>query len=217
MNRRSTFPLLLLILCTACRSEGDPRRSHVLPISTPVAPAADTLFVDVSRSVIRWKGTKFWGLGKHEGTIQLAAGEVYVRNGAVAGGAFVIDMHTIEVTDMPEHEIVPRRRLRDHLMHDDFFAVATYPTARFVLTGVTRQQGRAYAVTGQLTLRGQTHPVAFDADIRFASGQTLAATAAFHIDRQRWGVAYRGSRLTNDLVDDEIHLRLELFAGRASR
>jgi hypothetical protein len=40
----------------------------------------------------------------------------------------------------------------------------------------------------------------------------LHATARATLDRMQWGVAFRGSRLTNDLVDDMIHLEFDLVA-----
>jgi hypothetical protein len=37
-------------------------------------PEARELALDVERSTIRWRGTKFWELGKHEGTVRLKGG-----------------------------------------------------------------------------------------------------------------------------------------------
>ena len=183
-------------------------------VSQGPATSPDTLRVDAERTVLRWKGTKFWGLGKHEGTVRVASGTLYVHEERLLGGSFIIDMTSIEVTDIPAREPVPRKRLRDHLLSDDFFAAATYPTAAFVLTNVTQQQDPIYELTGDLTMRGQTHPVTLEAEIQTASPDKLEAWARFSLDRQRWGVAYQGSSLTDDLVDDEIHLDLHLLAGK---
>jgi hypothetical protein len=73
-------------------------------------PEARELALDVERSTIRWRGTKFWGLGKHEGTVRLKGGAFCVRQGRVLHGWFEADMRTIEVTDIPASEPVPRRR-----------------------------------------------------------------------------------------------------------
>ncbi|MEP0546093.1 MAG: YceI family protein [Rhodothermales bacterium] len=207
--------IAVVLLFTGCR-QGDgatPLTSNVIVPANLVK--GDTFYVDTSRSLVRWKGTKFWGLSKHEGLVRIASGELYVLGREITGGSFLIDMRSIEVTDIPESDPVPRRRLRDHLMSEDFFSVAAYPTARFVLGDVTRRQGHAYAVTGDLTLRGRTHPITFEAAIPVLSRHALEAAATFSIDRQRWGVAYRGSRLTNDIVDDEIYLDLLLVAEPA--
>ncbi|HEX8452474.1 MAG TPA: YceI family protein [Longimicrobium sp.] len=180
------------------------------------APAAreDTLRLDPARSVIRWKGTKFRGRGSHEGTVRLAGGYLLADGGNVRGGAFRIDMHAIEVTDIPESDPIPRRRLRDHLRSDHFFATEHYPAADFRLRSVTPSGPVHYDVVGDLTLRGQTHPVRFAARAVPLPGGGLRATAQLAIDRQRWGVAYRGTSLGELAVDDTVHLGLNLVFGR---
>jgi polyisoprenoid-binding protein YceI len=178
------------------------------------AARADTLRLDAARSVIRWKGTKFRGRGKHEGTVRLAAGYLLAEGRSVRGGAFRIDMHAIEVTDIPESDPIPRRRLRDHLRSDHFFATGRYPAADFRLRRVTPSGPGTFDVLGDLTLRGQTHPVRFAARAVPLPGGGLRATAQLAIDRQRWGVAYRGTSLGEMAVDDTVHLALDLVFGR---
>jgi len=199
--------LLALALVCAPGTPGAHRES---------APAAreDTLRLDPARSVIRWKGTKFRGRGSHEGTVRLAAGYLLAEGGNVRGGAFRIDMNAIEVTDIPESDPIPRRRLRDHLRSDHFFATATYPAAHFHLRRVTPSGPVSYDIVGDLTLRGQTHPVRFAARAVPLPGGGLRATAQLAIDRQRWGVAYRGTSLGEIAVDDTVHLGLNLVFGR---
>jgi polyisoprenoid-binding protein YceI len=124
------------------------------------------------------------------------------------GGAFRIDMNSIEVTDIPASDPIPRREFRDHLRSDHFFATATYPTADFRLREVRPAGPGQYDVLGDLTLRGRTHPVRFAARAVPVAGGGLRATAQLSIDRQRWGVAYRG--LGEMLVDDMVHLGLDL-------
>lgn len=198
--------LALALLC----APGTPG-AHAEP-----APAAreDTLRLDPARSVIRWRGTKFRGRGKHEGTVRLAAGYLLAQGRSVRGGAFRIDMNAIEVTDIPESDPIPRRRLRDHLRSDHFFATDRYPAADFRLRRVTPAGPGSYDVVGDLTLRGQTHPVRFAARATPLPGGGLRATAQLAIDRQRWGVAYRGTSLGEMVVDDTVHLGLDLVFER---
>jgi len=189
------------------------------PDTEPATPAptirADTLRLDAARSVIRWRGTKFRGRRHHEGTVRLAGGYLLAEGRSVRGGAFRIDMHAIEVTDIPETDPIPRRELRDHLRSDHFFATATYPTASFRLREVRPAGPGQYDVLGDLTLRGRTHPVRFAARAVPVAGGGLRATAQLSIDRQRWGVAYRG--LGELLVDDMVHLALDLVFNAAPR
>lgn len=199
--------LLALVLLCALTPSG----THPQP-----APAAreDTLRLDPARSVIRWRGTKFRGRGKHEGTVRLAAGYLLAKGRSVRGGAFRIDMNAIEVTDIPPSDPIPRRRLRDDLRSGHFFATATYPAAHFRLRRLMPTGPGSYDVLGDLTLRGQTHPVRFAARATPLTGGGLRATAQLAIDRQRWGVAYRGTSLGEMAVDDAVHLTLDLVFVR---
>lgn len=45
-------------------------------------------------------------------------------------------------------------------------------------------------------------------------GGGLRATARLAIDRQRWDVAYRGTSVGEMLVDDSVHLALDLVFAR---
>jgi hypothetical protein len=60
-------------------------------------------------------------------------------------------------------------------------------------------------------------PVTFDMTLWSYEPTALRATARLTINRMLWGVAFRGSRLTNDLVDDDVQLELDITArGNAS-
>lgn len=202
--------LLALALVLVAVSIQQPSTIHTSSALQPHNPEVDTLIVDTKSSVIQWKGTKFWGMGKHEGTIQISAGALYIEEGSITGGWFEIDMHSIEVTDIPKTDPVPRNRLRNHLMNDDFFAVETYPTSRFVITKAATGKTGNYILNGNLTMRGVTHPIGFEVTPRFPSDETMHATATISFNRHKWGIAFRGSKLTNDLVDDLILLNVQL-------
>lgn len=175
---------------------------------------AHPLEIAVHRSAIRWRGTKFWGLGKHEGVVAFRAGELCLRTGQVVGGWFEADMKTIDVTDIPESDPIPRKRLRDHLLSEDFFHVARHPLSSFVIRSIREEKPRLYLVTGDLTIRARTHPVTFYARVWTLSDAELKAEARFKIDRHQFGVRYVGSTLKDDLVDDDFWLELEIEARR---
>jgi polyisoprenoid-binding protein YceI len=216
-NVRSAFGAVALGIALASLSGSAPALdASMLDASVLGLPGGrpDTLVADPAASTIRWKGTKFRGLGKHEGTIALASGQFVVRHEQLTSGTFTIDMRSIEVTDIPVSDPVPRRRLRNHLMDADFFDVERHPTAVFKSTGAKRIGPARWQVSGDLTVRGVTRPISFATDVRWLEVGHMVATSALTLDRQRWGVAYRGSRLTNDLVDDDIHLSITLDARR---
>ena len=170
--------------------------------------------LDVDRSVVRWRGTKFFGLGSHEGTVRLKAGELCIQGGSVASGWFVADMTTIEVTDIPANDPVPRNRLRNHLLSQDFFDVSRHPEARFRIGSITLQNGRLFQVVGALTIRDSTRAVRFYARGWTVNTDRVEGTARFAIDRHDYGVSYVGSTIKDDLVDDEFWLEIDIKARR---
>jgi polyisoprenoid-binding protein YceI len=204
----------------ATLSTGSPARndasvaSRITPVSRVVSMISGNALVDTSASVVRWRGTKFGGRGAHAGTVRLRSGtlDYDTRKAELRGGVFELDMRSIAVTDMPLGESEARRKLTTHLLAADFFNVQSFPTARFELQRVTTRGGNLARLEGQLTLRGVTRPFAFDATVWSFEPTRLHATARATLDRMQWGVAFRGSRITNDLVDDIIHLEFDILA-----
>lgn len=193
------------------------KRDIVLDVAAPSPRAAsagriDTLRIDPIRSVINWKGTKFQGLGSHAGVVRLSGGALYRCTTGICGGHFDINMTTIEVTDIPASDPVPRRRLNDHLHSADFFAVDRYPRARFRLERVGKRSPASpstFAVLGALTISDSTRQISFDATTR-PCGASTCIDAAVAIDRQLWGITYRFDPVRNLLVDDTITLGVHL-------
>ncbi len=176
----------------------------------------DTLHADLASSLVRWKGTKFRGRGSHSGTLRLSAGEIVLQHGAVRGGSFHVDMRSLEVTDIPVTDPVPRNKLRRHLAGSDFFDVERWPTARFRATGSTRTGESTYRLTGLLLMRGVERPMTLDVTVKSFENATLVADARVVFDRHLWGLDYKGGILTNDLLDDDVTLDVRLVARRVA-
>lgn len=192
-------------------------RDDVLNASSgSVAPLSGT-FVDTAASVVRWRGTKFGGRGAHAGLVRLRNGtlDYDARRAELRSARFDLDMRSIAITDMPLAETSARRKLLTHLLAADFFDVANYPTARFDVRRVTSRGGNLVRLDGNLTLRGVTRAFGMDATVWSYEPTRLHATARATLDRMKWGVAFRGSRVTNDLVDDIIHLEFDIIARAA--
>ncbi|MEO7362608.1 MAG: YceI family protein, partial [Gemmatimonadaceae bacterium] len=177
--------------------------------------------IDVRASVVRWKGTKFGGRGSHEGIVRLASGAMRRCGPSMCGGTFEIDMTTVEVTDIPLTDPVPRDRLTEHLKSDDFFSTVRYPRARFVMEAATAGPSGSsptatqYAVRGALTLRTTTQPVHFPATVT-SCGAATCVDASVMIDRRRWGIAYRYDPIRNLIVDDSIAIGIHLVVPNTS-
>ena len=158
--------------------------------------------IDVRRSVIRWKGTKMMNTGSHEGTIRFRSGHLQFKGNAIVGGEFVVDMKTIDITDIPLHEPVPRKNLKDHLEQD--FDVARYPTASLSITVSSGKRGQQ-EVCGKLTIKGITRDVCFKT-IRKGDKWSAELTVL----RDHFGIGEDGSWLEKRLVDQEIKLSVEI-------
>lgn len=181
-------------------------------IASTCGPTATSLTADLARSTITWRGTKFFGTRGHEGPVSLASGVVCLEGTTITGGRFVADLRTIDVSDIPAHEPEPRRNLRNHLMAEDFFDVARHPLATLEVLDVEATAAPVRRVRASLTMRGVTHEIAFEAQVHELSATSVRASARVTVDRHRWGVRFRGTRLGDDLVDDTFTLRLELVA-----
>lgn len=115
-------------------------------------------------------------------------------------GSFVFDekdpsKNSIEV-EIQTKSIDTANKMRDeHLAGPDFFDVAKYPAMSFKSTAFTKKSDTIYEVAGDLTIRGVTKPVKFDATLVGAGpgmkGEKRAGwEAALVIDRTEYGMTY---------------------------
>lgn len=179
---------------------------------------SDVLFgqsvkVNTDESKINWIGRK--PAGEHKGYVKLREGELLVENNELKGGSFVLDMKSIEDLDLKNESM--KAKLLNHLKSDDFFDVQKYPTARYVITGVTRinngekeKRNATHRIDGNLTMKGVTKKVSFDASINMLNGKVAANTPSFKINRTDWGVNYQSKSIFSNLVDEFIHDDIEL-------
>jgi polyisoprenoid-binding protein YceI len=110
----------------------------------------------------------------------------------------------------------------DHLRSGDFFEIEKYPTMTFKSTKVEKAGDAHYKVTGDLTLRGVTHPVTLDVEDAGRvkdpwGGERAGFSANTSISREKWGVKYNaaleaGGVVIGDKVD--IHIEIEAIRGK---
>lgn len=166
---------------------------------------AKSLKVNAAKSQITWLGKKV--TGEHSGTIALKSGELNADDKAILGGQFVVDMNSIKNTDLTDAEW--NGKLVGHLKSDDFFAVEKFPEAKLVITKKAAFSGNKATVTGDLTIKGQTHPVTFTVT---KAGNTYKADIT--IDRSKYDIRY-GSKsffdnLGDKVINDEFYLTVTL-------
>lgn len=156
--------------------------------------------VKTDASTVTWKAYKV--TGSHTGTIALKSGSLEFDGDKLTGGEFVVDMTTINTTDL-EGEY--KGKLDGHLNSADFFATASNPTSILVFTGVTPSGKNSYKVTGNLTIKGITKPVTFDVSVYGSK-----ATATLKVDRAKYNVKYGSGSFFDNLGDKTIYDEFDL-------
>ena len=179
------------------------------------ASADGTAYSLDSTSTVTWTGSK--PTGKHTGTFKVSAGTFNVKDGALTGGNFTIDINSLNNEDLAS-DAESKAKLEGHLKSPDFFDVAKYPTAKFEITAVeantdTTQKDITHIIKGNLTLKDSTKNVAIPARVTI-DAKTLSASATFSIDRTLWGMNYKGPDNPQDwIIAKSVELKLNLTAA----
>ncbi len=156
--------------------------------------------VKADASKVVWKGYKV--TGSHEGTIKLKEGTLVFNGDKLVGGAFTIDMNTINTTDMTGEY---KEKLDGHLKADDFFGVAAHPTSKLVIKTIGAKSKNAYAITADLTIKGKTLPVKFDMAVYGSM-----ANATLKVDRTAYDIKYGSGNFFEGLGDKTIYDEFDL-------
>ena len=174
-----------------------------------------TAYAVDSTSTITWTGSK--PTGKHTGTFKISEGAFNVKDGALMGGNFTININSLNNEDLAG-DAETKAKLEGHLKSPDFFDVAKYPTAKFEITAVepntdTNKKDFTHTIKGNLTLKDSTKNVAIPARVT-VDAKTLTASATFSIDRTLWGMNYKGSENPQDwIIAKAVELKLNLIAA----
>lgn len=181
---------------------------------------AKKVTVNTAESRVNWLGKKPGG--EHDGYVKLSGGTVHLAGNDIAGGSFAIDMNSIVNLDLKDEGM--NQRLVGHLKSSDFFDVEKYPVANFVITKVSRLKSTAagtpkvtHRIEGNLTIKGITKSIVFDAHVDNAGGKLVATTESFVIDRTLWNVNYQSksifAELKDQFINDDITLSVKLAAN----
>ncbi len=198
-----------LLTIMACNNSGD---TAEVSDTREVKDTTGTVYALDSTSTLQWKGSK--PTGSHTGTFNLT-GELVVNENNVAGGNFTIDIASLVNHDLTEND--GKSKLEGHLKSPDFFDVAKFPSAKFVITSVTpatSDSAGTHVVSGNLTLKDSTKNVTFPATIT-VDDRTISAKADFNIDRTLWGMNYKGPNNPQDwFIRKDVNIALNLTAKK---
>ncbi len=124
----------------------------------------------------------------------------------------------VQVTIEPASVDTADSQRDGHLRSADFFDVEKFPTASFKSTRVEDLGGDKYRISGDLTIRGVTKPVSFDATYEGSGkdpwgGERAGFSGGTTIDRRQFGLEWNKALETGGvLVGEKVELSLEVEA-----
>ncbi len=218
------FALTLMSSCTAPTEKNLEAGAEQDVMS--ISEKATWMDIDTASSVVTWIGSK--PKGQHNGIIPLNAGQLAVLTGEIVGGKFEMDIQRLQVMDLMK-DAEKSKKLKDHLMSEDFFEADSFPTASFEIVEVTPFDSTTlpedakefeseytpatlssfmvanptHMITGNLTLRGTTKSITFPAEISFKP-EYIRAVAKFNIDRTDWNLSYSDEASVVDKAKDRF-------------
>ena len=117
---------------------------------------------------------------------------------------------------------VPEKQLVGHLLPPDFFDADNYPEGSFLSKEITGDE-ESLLVKGELTLRGQTHPVELEASIEgygvgMDGSDVLSLRGSGEINREDYGISW-GSTLDSGaaVVAEKVRIVLAVEAVRGNQ
>jgi polyisoprenoid-binding protein YceI len=165
-----------------------------------ISVSATEYVVDNSTSKVKWEAKKV--TGKHIGSISFANGSVSVTGNKISGGTFVIDMKSLVDEDISDAGM--KAKLMGHLASDDFFSIEKFPESKMVIKKATLIAGDDYHFLADLTIKGITQPIEFDAKSS-VTGDKLNAEGVITVNRTLFGIKYGSGSFFEGLGDKVIY------------
>ncbi len=216
----STFVIAaFLTVVVGCKNDKNKAETSEAKDAATAQAEAMEFKVDTAASTIEWEGKK--PTNTHTGTIKFAGGTFSANDSIIESGNFVIDMQSINVTDLEGKD---KKDLEAHLMgtvegkEGDFFNATKYPEATFEVTEITEKDGQKM-LSGNLTIKEETKNITFPVSINQSEDSMEITSEEFSIDRTNWNVNF-GSKsvfdgLGDNFVSDNITLKINLKATKA--
>ncbi len=170
--------------------------------------------IEKDASTVRWEGSMLAvggvSLYSHNGTVAVSKGDITFNNDTVESGTVVIDMSSITPLDESYSDEDGRRAsdLVGHLSSNDFFNIAEYPTAEFVV-----REHTAEGLVGTLTVRGVSQDeVIENVTIQEVDGK-ITATGKLVFDRQKFDAKF-AMPVADKILADDITLNISVVASK---
>lgn len=213
--------LMVVLSIVGCKDKAEKANTSDAEAAAMSESTSEKYTVNVSESTIEWKGFK--PTGTHNGTINLENGVLKTDDGKLQSGTFLIDMTSINVTDLEAGD--GKEDLEAHLKgtvegkENHFFDVSKFPSAAFEITGTESLAAGKTRLSGNLDIKGQKHNISFPVNITNNGDQMIIESEAFTIDRTKWNVNYGSKSIFEDLgdkfINDDIELKISIKAKKA--
>lgn len=212
-NYSLAFGLLAALTFTACK-EDKKVESEVASVTTTTD--GTVYAIDPATSNIEWKGYKVVKTDNtsHIGEIALENGDVTVKDGKLESGKFIGNMASINALDLKD-DAEQQTKLNGHLKSADFFDIEKFPTTTYEITKVSdAPAGSDYntVLDGNMTIKGITKPVQFNANVKVNEGSVNIATQPKDLSREEFGIVFQ-MPAANGLIKDEISLQILVNAN----
>ena len=172
----------------------------VMLLGFSVTLSATEFVVDKAASKVKWEAKKV--TGQHNGSIAFSSGSIVGTGNKISGGTFVIDMKTIANEDITDAGM--KAKLMGHLASDDFFSIEKFPESKMVIKKVTLISGDEFKFLADLTIKGITNPVEFNAKVT-ANGDKVNADGVITVNRTLFGIKYGSGSFFQGLGDKVIY------------
>ena len=206
---------VLVISLSSCKDKAKEAETKGAETVTTTMNASEKYTADAQSSTIEWKGFK--PTGTHNGTINLESGVIKLADGKINSGAFLINMKSIVVADIPKED-ENNGKLTRHLKSADFFDVEKHPSAAFEITGLNEANGKTM-LSGNLTLKDVKKNITFPVTVANKNNAIVLTSETFTIDRTKWNVQYKSKSIFSDLgdkfINDDIELKITIKANKS--
>ena len=194
------FIFIITLFISSCGNTETKKQEAPFEVQV-VDSVIKSININTSTSIVEWKGVMV-GIYSHNGFVSIKEGNLVWQGNTITSGSITIDMETLTQSDSLYK--TEENKLVTHLESPDFFDIANFPIATFEITSSEQSTNIVY---GNLTIRGITESEVVE-DVIF-DVEKKSATGTLKFDRQKYGVAYKGSK-KDMLVGDEVEMTISL-------
>lgn len=164
--------------------------------------------LDINASKLEWSGKAAYSAYTLSGTLTVATGELFVKDGLLKKAKIIIDMNSLD-TEIGE--------LEQHLRSEDFFEVNNYPEATFILTQPVKLNKGSMILTGKMQIKEEVHTENIHLSAKKV-GNNWVFSGEVGLDRTKYGIYYNSpsffKSLKQNAIADEFELDITVVFNR---